>query len=297
MYFNLYLTKKIINILCIAATSLASLVIFLILFSPKPISTDAHSDEFTELPVLMYHGLIKSPKHQNKFMIPPDTFESDLKYINDNGFTTIFVQDLINYVYDGTPLPEKPIMITFDDGYYNNYLYAFPLIKKYNCKIVLSPIGKFTDDYSKITDEHADYSHVTWNHIREMIDSGLVEIQNHTYNMHSNKKSRIGCTRKKGESLEEYTKKLTEDIMKMQDRTLSETGNAPTAFVFPFGAISKEAPELVKNMGFKCTFCCEGRLNKITKDPDCLYCLCRFIRPNSICTEQYFKKILKIKPR
>ena len=297
MYFNFYLTRKILNLLCIVAASLTSLVIFLIVLSPKPMSTDAHSDDSVELPVLMYHGLIKNPKHQNRFMISPDFFEKDLQYINDNGYTTIFVQDLIDYVYNDVPLPSKPIMITFDDGYFNNYLYAFPLIKKYNCKIVLSPIGKSTDDYSKIVDEHADYSHVTWNHIREMTESGLVEIQNHTYNMHSNKKSRIGCSKKKGESLDEYKKELGEDIMKMQERVTSEIGKTPSAFVFPFGAISKEAPTIIRDMGFKCTFCCEGRLNKITKNQDCLYCLCRFIRPNSIDTKQYFRKILKVKPR
>lgn len=297
MYFNVYLKNKVLKYLCIIGTSLTSLLIFLLIFSPQSPSTDAYCNNAVELPVLMYHGLIKNPKHQNRFVIHPDIFENDLKYIKHNGYTCIVVQDLIDYIYNDHPLPEKPIMITFDDGYYNNYLYAFPLIKKYECKIVLSPIGKSTDDYSKIKDEHADYSHVTWEHIKEMVNSGFVEIQNHTYDMHSNKRPRIGCTKKKGESLEQYRKNLTQDIMKMQDRVKSETGNFPTAFVFPFGAISKEAPEIIRDMGFKCTFCCEGRLNRITKDPECLYSLCRFIRPNSISTKQYFAKILKCKPR
>lgn len=297
MYFNVYLKNKVLKYLCIIGTSLTSLLIFLLIFSPQSPSTDACCNNAVELPVLMYHGLIKNPKHQNRFVIHPDIFENDLKYIKHNGYTCIVVQDLIDYIYNDHPLPEKPIMITFDDGYYNNYLYAFPLIKKYECKIVLSPIGKSTDDYSKIKDEHADYSHVTWEHIKEMVNSGFVEIQNHTYDMHSNKRPRIGCTKKRGESLEQYRKNLTQDIMKMQDRVKSETGIFPTAFVFPFGAISKEAPEIIRDMGFKCTFCCEGRLNRITKDPECLYSLCRFIRPNSISTKQYFAKILKCKPR
>lgn len=293
MYFTLYLKNKILNFVFISSITFISMIISLILISRKAPIADAQSSDNVELPILMYHGLIKSQKHQNRFMIHPDIFENDLKYITDHGYTTIFVQDLIDYIYNDKSLPEKPIMITFDDGYYNNYLYGFPLIKKYNCKIVLSPIGKFTDEYSKIKDEHADYSHLTWSHINEMINSGLVEIQNHTYNMHSNKKSRIGCTKRKGETLEKYKKALTDDINKMKERTLAETGKETTAFVYPFGAISKDSPDIIRSLGFKVTFCCEGRMNIITKDPECLYKLCRFIRPNSVDTNQYFSKILK----
>lgn len=293
MHFILYIKKKILRLTFIGLASFIAVITTIALFTRKAPIADAHEDDTIRLPILMYHGLIKSPKHQNRFMIHPDIFESDLKYIKEKGYTTIFVEDLINYVYNDQPLPEKPIMITFDDGYYNNYLYGFPLLKKYGCKIVLSPIGKATDDYSKIKDEHADYSHVTWTHINEMVQSGLVEIQNHTYNLHSNKKSRIGCTKSRSECLEQYKKVLTQDLTKMQERALKETGKEPTAFVYPFGAISKQAPEIVKSLGFKATFCCEGRINNITKDPDCLYHLCRFIRPNSISTARYFAKILK----
>ena len=295
MYFNVCLKNNVAKTLCIICTSLISLIIFLILLPPKPAVIDASCNGAIELPILMYHGLIKNPKQQNKFMINPTTFENDLIYIKNNGYTTIFVQDLIDYVYNDKQLPEKPIMITFDDGYYNNYLYAFPLIKKYECKIVLSPIGKCVDDYSKITDEHPSYSYITWEHLKEMVNSGFVEIQNHTYNMHSSKKGRLGCTKMKKESLKEYENSLTQDITKMQQRFNDEIGIIPPAFVFPFGAISKDAPCIIKNLGFKCTFCCEGRINRITKDPECLYNLCRFIRANSPNTKQYFSKTLKIK--
>ena len=56
--------------------------------------------------------------------------------------------DVIDFVLNGTPLPEKPVMLTFDDGYYNDYVYAYPLLKKYNSKMVFSPIGRYVDPVS-----------------------------------------------------------------------------------------------------------------------------------------------------
>ena len=97
------------------------------------------------LPIIMYHSLLKDEKYQGKYVLSPDLFESDLKYLEQNGYTTIVIQDLIDYFDKGTPLPEKPIMLTFDDGYYNNYLYAYPLLKKYNSKAVISINGFYTE--------------------------------------------------------------------------------------------------------------------------------------------------------
>ncbi len=93
--------------------------------------------EEIELPIIMYHSMLKDGS--GKYIISPDTFEEDLQYLKDNGYTAIHMQDLLNYVNKGTALPEKPIMLTFDDGYYNNYLYAFPLAKNTKAKLLFRP--------------------------------------------------------------------------------------------------------------------------------------------------------------
>ena len=108
-------------------------------------SVASETEDTVRLPIIMYHSIQKNNKAKSKFIITPEEFEGDLKYIKDNGYTTIVMQDLIDFVYENKELPEKPIMLTFDDGYYNNYLYAFPLVKQYECKIILSPIGKQSD--------------------------------------------------------------------------------------------------------------------------------------------------------
>ena len=256
-------------------------------------NSNQNNQDAVKLPVIMYHLVLKNPGTKNKFIISEATFEEDLKYINENGYTTILVKDLIDYTEGKCDLPSKPILLTFDDGAYNNYLYAFPLAKKYNSKFVFSPICRECERYSEISDENPTYAHANWNHIREMSDSGLVEIQNHTYDMHSNKKSRIGCTKKSGESKEEYTSKLTSDLKKAQELIKEKSGIEPTAFFYPFGACSECSDEIIRNIGFKATFLCESKLNYITKNSDCLFKLHRFLRPPGVSSKSFFSTFEK----
>lgn len=253
------------------------------------LSAVSESEDSIKLPILMYHSILKTNKQKGKFIIAPDTFEEDLKYIKDNGYTTIVMKDLIDYVYENKDLPKKPIMLTFDDGYYNNYLYAFPLLQKYDCKMVLSPIGKQCDVYSENKDRNPNYAHCSWEELREMKNSGLVEIQNHSYNMHTITKNRRGTKKNKNENFEHYQNAFCSDINLMQNKVADFLDTTPTTFVFPFGAISSCSLDLLHQLGFKATLSCEGKINKLTKNPDKLYGLCRVLRPPNVSSESFFK--------
>ncbi|MDR1467062.1 MAG: polysaccharide deacetylase family protein [Oscillospiraceae bacterium] len=238
----------------------------------------------------MYHSLTKRKRVRKKYVVSVNLFKEDLKYIKDNGYTTIWIQDLIDYVENKKDLPEKPIILTFDDGFYNNYLYAFPLIREYNCKMVISPIAKEIDRYSfDISDSHTEYAYCTWSQLKEMTDSKLVEVQNHSYNMHR-VRGRNGVLRKKSESLDEYKKKLSEDFKSAQRKIEEEAGVTPTAFTYPLGAINKESMNILKGLGCKVFLNCEEKINKITRNnPKCLYNLKRFLRTYKKSSENYFK--------
>jgi peptidoglycan/xylan/chitin deacetylase (PgdA/CDA1 family) len=87
------------------------------------------------VPILMYHYISTSPSANDKIRIglsvTPEMFEAQVKLLVDNGFTTISLFDLYNHVATGKPLPDKPIILTFDDGYVDNYEQAFPILKKH----------------------------------------------------------------------------------------------------------------------------------------------------------------------
>lgn len=120
----------------------------------------------TGVPVYMYHSIIEKPFGSDEgLFVKPNDFEEQVKFIGENGFTSIFDYDLPN-----SSKFIKPIVITFDDGYEDNYTYAFPILKKYNIKatifVISGSIGK--------------PKYLTAKQIKEMSDSGLVNIESHT---------------------------------------------------------------------------------------------------------------------
>ena len=90
------------------------------------------------LPVVMYHSILKNPVKKSEYVVSPDLLEKDLKYLKKKGYTPVFMKDVIAYEEGKGTLPAKPIVLSFDDGYYNNYYYAFPLLRKYDMKAVIS---------------------------------------------------------------------------------------------------------------------------------------------------------------
>jgi len=238
------------------------------------------------VPIIMYHQ-VKNNK-LGKDVISPYEFESDLKYLLENNYVTITMTQLIDYVYDNKELPQNPIILTFDDGYLSTYKYVFPLLKKYNMKIVLSIIGVGIDNFSKVFDDHIDYANATWDQLKEMESSGLVEIQNHTYNLHSCV-GRVGCKQMVNQSLDDYEKLLMEDISTLQEKIKLKDCNVPNTFTYPYGESSENTDLILKKLGFKATLSCKFGVNLITKDPEKLFGLKRICRSHN----QSVKKMIK----
>lgn len=242
--------------------------------------TEVAVKEGIEVPILMYHSVLKDTNRSGKYVITPSQMEDDLKYLSDNGYTTVFMQELIDYVNGKDELPPKPIVLTFDDGYYNNYAYVYPLLQKYQAKAVISVVGTYTDAYSENKDENPAYAHLSWENLKEMQDSGLVEIQNHTYNMHQNDKGRSGCKKRRGESDEQYREVLNKDIGKLQQEMRERLNAEAAVFTYPYGSVSEASFPILRDMGFQATLSCQEGMNYIGKNPEDLYMLRRYLRSN-----------------
>lgn len=244
-----------------------------------------------ELPIVMYHHILKDQSRLNKYTISPDEFRRDMQYLQDNGYTPVLMQDLLLFVQEGVPLPDKPVMITFDDGYESFHEYAYPILKEFGFKAVFSVVGTYADQYTRVDDHHIRYSHCTWNQLALLQESGLVEVQNHSYNLHLNENGRHGAKMKRGESPVLYQKLLSEDLSQMQKACQENLrGWTPTTFTYPFGQISPEALPVLKQMGFSAALTCQEKLNYLTGDPEQLYHLNRFNRPHDLSLADILEK-------
>ncbi len=296
MYRLVFWYKWRVPLLCVFVALAVAVGLWQGIAMQPTVAASAAADMAVRLPIIMYHAVLDDTARLGRYVISPTQFEEDLQYIRRRGYTTVVMADVIRYVEEGVPLPEKPVLLTFDDGYYNNYLFAYPLLQAYGMKAVVSPVCKWTEYYSDTPAEsdHAVYSHITWVEMREMVASGLVEIQNHSYDMHYTKSGkRKGTLRQAGESEEAYKAALRQDLTAAQMRLTDYAGVTPTTFVYPYGAICQEARAVVKEMGFRASFSCEGRMNYLTDDPACLFGLGRYIRPSGQSSQAYFDPIFR----
>ena len=222
-------SNKTVKIIIFTALFLSAVILISVMTGAVK-ETTADTDS-VKLPVIMYHSLLKDEKLQNDYTVSPTLFENDLKYLSENGYTTVVVKDLTDYVYGKKSLPEKCIMLTFDDGYYNNYYYALPLLKKYNCKAVISPIASVSEKFTETKDISVTYGHITFDDMKEMSDSGYVEIQNHSYDMHS-LKSRKGVLPKGGRVTKHINLFLRKMLSKLKACLKMQQGkNRPALYI------------------------------------------------------------------
>ena len=252
---------------------------------------NSNKNDLIRLPVIMYHNISKKQKLVNKYCVSQQQFENDLKYIQSKGYNCISTKELIDYVYNGYKLPEKPFMITFDDGHESFYEIAYPLLKKYNMKAIMSIVGEYTNLYSQQEDHNIDYSYLNWKQVNELNNNDFTEIQNHTFDMHKITSIRKGAGKAKGESFEDFKKILIKDTKKLNTLILNYTGKKSNIFTYPYGNISEKSEEILKEIGFLGAFTCSEKVNFLTGNPDELYKIGRFNRDGRISTLEFFKKI------
>ncbi len=246
------------------------------------------------LPVIMYHIILEDDSKINDYIITPTQFEQDLIYIKNNGYNTITASQLLDYVHNGGDLPEKPILITFDDGYETVYKYALPLLKKYDMTAISSVIGKQVDYYTQNYNENQiNYSHSTWEQLSEMYKSEIFELGNHTYDMHyPQDSSRFGTLKNSGESEQDYKTALETDIGKLNEKFDANLGFKPNIFAYPYGKISDSSRSIIEDMGFEIILTCEEKVNVITKTQSKSIYLNRFNRSGYYSSSDFFNKFI-----
>lgn len=215
-----------------------------------------------QVPVLMYHDVSYLGQGYSK---TPELFEKQMRELKDAGFHTVFFSQLIDYVENGAPLPEKPVVVSIDDGYASNYTYILPILQKLDMKAEISIIGDAME-YTKWG--------LKWAQIREMADSGLVSFQSHTKSLHADNTAqggRLGVQKLKSESWQDYVKLIAEDTSAILDMVERETGRRPQVYTYPRGKWNPMADAVVGRLGCKVSLTSEDGVARVVQgDPSSL---------------------------
>lgn len=282
--------KKFLRLLFLDAV--VFVVCFMCFIVGKTIVFSADTkDEDIFLPVVMYHSINEGEPHD--YSVTPKQVEGDLMFFRENGYTSVTASQLIEYVYGNGELPNKPVLITLDDGFYNNLYYLTPLLEKYNMNAIVSIVGSYTDNNADKDPHVPEYSYLTWSDVNELIASGRIEIGNHTYDMHSYQNYRKGCCISEGEDLEHYYDVFNKDISYLQSEIYENIGILPTVFAYPYGAVCKESIPILKENGFMITLTCREKPNYLSRKSECLYGLGRYNRSGKYSTEEYMSNLLE----
>ncbi len=199
----------------------------------------AKNENKQELTVLMYHDFIESGTPSSDWVLTTDALRADLQYFADNGYVTVLPRELAaGKLDDGSELPEKMVMLTFDDGYASNCTLALPILQEFNAKAV---VGLITSRIGEVD------GFLNWEQCREMAKSGLIEFGSHTHDHHIRPEV-SGIARMEGETQESYTARIGNDLRESVELIASEIGTPVTYFAHPLGKTDEWATDILSEL-------------------------------------------------
>ncbi len=199
--------------------------------SPIATPTPVVLPEQAQVPILMYHYVSPLPPNPDRYRrdltVLPENFEAQLQYLSEAGYHAITLSDLYLHFTQGYPLPDKPIVLTFDDGYADAYEVAFPLLLDYG----------FTGTFFVLaTPTHFESpGYMTWAQMKEMADAGM-EIQSHGRD-HVDLRGRSNDF-------------LVYQTLGIQEAIHTHTGELPRFFCYPSGRYDDNLISVLKSAGY-----------------------------------------------
>ena len=246
-----------------------------------------------EVLILMYHQVSENGRLWGDYVIPPSLLKEDFEYLKNNNYTPIKIKDILDFTKGTKDLPEKSVVITFDDGQRSFLTKVVPLLEEYNYPAVVNIVGALTDLYTENGETNDKYAYLNWNDLKILSENELVEIGHHSYNFHS-LGYRRGMGKIYGESNSSYSEIIKTDIEKLNKKLLSNIGERPYILAYPYGIRNDTLLEIVKDENFSVTLSCRESINKISVGDE-LFELGRFNRPYGKSSNTFFENIITAK--
>jgi biofilm PGA synthesis lipoprotein PgaB len=246
-----------------ARAPLALACLFLLVFT-SPSMAAAPTDE--KLTVLSYHEIAEPGEALiPDYAVTPTNFVRQIDWLRNNGYHFVGVDDVLADQAGKSHLPEKAVLLTFDDGYRSMYDHAWPLLKMLRIPSVVAVVGTWEEDQAEVNFDGHKITRdklMSWQQLRELSDSGLVEIGSHSYDLHrgipGNPEGNLqpaATTRMwlqatgKYEDEASYRRRVGGDLQRSRDVILKRIGRAPRVIAWPYGRYTHELRDLATRLG------------------------------------------------
>ncbi len=255
------------------------------------VQTLAQTETSVRLPIVMYHHVLADEERAGLYVITPQTLEKDLIYLKQQGYETVLPSELVAFSAGEGSLPERPILLSFDDGFLSHQTEVLPLLERYECKAVFSIVGRYTDRYTEEPSDAVAYANLSWAQVEQLSAHPLIELANHSDALHEQSASSIGIERFEGEGDEAYHARLLADLDSLQQKMEERTGQVPICFTYPFGIGEEGAQAVLEALGFALSLTCNEGVNHLSGQAGELYDLKRFNRESGVSSEQFFERL------
>jgi peptidoglycan/xylan/chitin deacetylase (PgdA/CDA1 family) len=219
-----------------------------------PLSDINDEAKKAKVPIMMYHDIL--PKKEVFFDVTPEELEADFELIKSKGLTPISLDQLIIHLRTGSPLPNKPILLTFDDGYGGHYEYVYPLLKKFKYPAVFSV-------YVKNMGINTGRSHVTWEQLKTMAGDSLVTIAGHSQT-HPPDLTKLS------------DEELITEVIKSKEVLEKNLGESIRYFTYPTGKNDARVRKLVSEAGYIAALAMDDLKEKFAGESENLLAIERF---------------------
>ena len=201
-------------------------------FTPIPLPTPNGIYSWTlRVPILMYHYISVPPEDADIYRldlsVDPETFRAQMQYLAENGYNTIDLYDLSLAITNKSKLPEKPVIITLDDGYVDNYWYAFPILQEFGLKATFFVVTEFIDANNP--------NYMSWEMVEALAAAGM-RIEPHSKN-HPDLSGRERDF-------------LIYQMLGSQETIAAHIGYTPRYFAYPGGRYDELAMQVLDELGY-----------------------------------------------
>jgi biofilm PGA synthesis lipoprotein PgaB len=217
--------------------------------------------------ILNYHDILSAEEARqslNKMDVGVEHLDEHLTWLKKNGYKIVSVQNILDAAVGKHALPDKAVLLTFDDGYLSFYTRVFPLLKKHRYPAMVALVGTWMD--GNVTAEEPGKPLLNWEQVREMVQSGLVEVASHSYDLHKGVNANPQASSQAAavtrlyddpmlvyETDEQYRERIYAALLKSAEFIFQHAGIRPRVMVWPYGEYNQIAVQASREAGMPMT--------------------------------------------